>query len=225
MSFAFLSPEASSPARSPMADQTAAAGATYQVRGGWEVAASFGAPEAEAAACAQAVGFADLSHLGKLELQGAVPDAALGAARRTDEGWHCPITPSRAFVLTSPDATATTRERLGGDAGVHVLDVTANYGAMVIAGPLARETFARFCAIDLRDKVTPVHAFRPGSVARTPGYVLREAADRYLVLFGAAYGAYFWEIVDDAARHLGGRPVGVDALPAIAAAAEEAAHA
>ncbi len=211
----FLSPQGRVSARSPMADQTAAAGATYEVRGGWEVATSFGAPEAEARACAQAVGFADLSHLRKLELQGAVPDVPLGIARRADDGWHCPITPARAFVLGS----AAPPE------GVHVLDVTASLGAMVIAGPLARETFARFSAIDQRDKVTPVQAFRPGSVARTPGYVLREAADRYLVLFGAAYGAYFWETVDDAARHLGGRPVGVDALPAIAAAEEEAAHA
>jgi hypothetical protein len=48
---------------------------------------------------------------------------------------------------------------------------------------------------------------------------------RFLVLFGAAYGAYFWEVVDDAARHLGGRPVGVDALPDIAVAGQEAAHA
>jgi glycine cleavage system aminomethyltransferase T len=199
-----------------MADQTAAAGATFEVRDGWEVATSFGAPDAEGAACAESVGFADLSHIAKLELQGAVPDAPLGIAQRTEDGWHCPITPARAFVL---GATAPPE-------GLHALDVTATFGAMVIAGPLARETFARFCAIDLRPKVTPVHAFRPGSVARTPGYVLREAPERYLVLFGAAYGAYFWETVDDAARHLGGRPVGVDALPEIAAAAEEeAAHA
>jgi glycine cleavage system aminomethyltransferase T len=198
-----------------MADQTAAAGATFEVRDGWEVATSFGDAAGESRACAETVGFADLSHLPKLELQGAVPDAPLGTAQRTGDGWHCPITPERAFVLGSgapPD-------------GVHVLDVTASLGAMVIAGPLARETFARFCAIDLRPKDTPVHAFRPGSVARTPGYVLRVAPDRYLVLFGAAYGAYFWETVEDAARHLGGRPVGVDALPEIALAAAEAAHA
>ncbi|MEZ5120289.1 MAG: hypothetical protein R2736_01710 [Solirubrobacterales bacterium] len=164
-------------------------------------------------------------HLGKLELQGAVPDAALGAAQRTDEGWHCPITPSRAFVLTSPDATATTRDRLGGDAGVHVLDVTANYGAMVIAGPLARETFARFCAIDLRDKVTPVHAFRPGSVARTPGYVRA----RRPTATSSCSARLRRLLLGDRRRRRppprrapGGRR---RAARAIAAAAEEAAHA
>ena len=57
----------------------------------------------------------------------------------------------------------------------------------------------------------PVGAFRPGSVARTPGMVLREAEDRYLMLFGAALGEYVWTVVADAAGHLGGGPVGADA--------------
>ena len=79
-------------------------------------------------------------------------------------------------------------------------------GALTIAGPLAPETFARFTAIDLRPQVTPVHGFRPGSVARTPGAILREAEDRWLMLFGAALGSYVWTVVADAAASLGGGP-------------------
>jgi sarcosine oxidase gamma subunit len=45
----------------------------------------------------------------------------------------------------------------------------------------------------------PVGAFRPGSVARTPGYVLRTAADSLLVLVGWAFGEYLWQVVADAA--------------------------
>jgi hypothetical protein len=84
---------------------------------------------------------------------------------------------------------------------------------MTILGTQAREVFARFTAIDLRPQITPVRAFRPGSVARTGGAILCEAPDRYLMLFGAALGQYVWTLVDDAARHLGGGPIGVDALP------------
>jgi glycine cleavage system aminomethyltransferase T len=216
VSLAFLQADAEGapPARSPIAD---ASGAKTEVRGGWEVAVSFGDPDGEARACAETVGVADLSHLGKLELQGSL-DHELGNAVRRDDTWYCPITPERAFVLGEPGATPGLREQLGAN-GVHVLDVSTTFGALVVAGPLARETFARFCALDLREKSLPVLGFRPGSVARTPGFVLRETPERFLMLFGAAYGEYVWEVVTDAATHLGGRPVGVDALPALQEAA------
>ena len=99
--------------------------------------------------------------------------------------------------------------RAGHNGGI---DVTGAYCAMTILGPMARETIARFCALDLRPQVTPVAALRPGSVARTPGLVICEAEDRYLLLAGSAYGEYLWTVVADAAGHLGGGPVGVDAL-------------
>ena len=78
-------------------------------------------------------------------------------------------------------ATAADANGLGS-----VIDITAAQGAMTILGPLAREVFARFTAIDLRPRVTPVHGWRPGSVARTGGAILCEAPDRYLMLFGAS---------------------------------------
>ena len=99
------------------------------------------------------------------------------------------------------------------------MDLTSAMGALTIAGPLAPETFARFTAIDLRPQVTPVHGFRPGSVARTPGAILREAEDRWLMLFGAALGSYVWTVVADAAGSLGGGPIGVDALAEVAVGA------
>jgi glycine cleavage system aminomethyltransferase T len=202
-------------ARSSLAASAAAAGACFETRDGWEVATRFGDPDAERLACEQTVGWADVSHLTKWELQGSpealdaleeLPALEDGLAARAEGAWWCRATPARALVLgrsAAPEAGSS----------VHVLDVTSQLGALRIAGPLARELFARFCALDLRPQAAPPGAFRPGSVARTPGYVICEGPDRYLMLFGSAYGAYVWQVVSDAGMHLGGRPVGLDAFP------------
>jgi glycine cleavage system aminomethyltransferase T len=222
---AFLSPGADALAKSPMEPGTVAAGATIEQRDGWNIATSF----PDEAAQLSTVGFADVSHLGKLEIQGDISaitghDLELGRALRAEGAWWCPYSAQRAVVLCPPADTAALRDRLTASAddtpGLgSVIDTTTVQGAMTILGPLARETFARFTAIDLRPQVTPPLAFRPGSVARTGGAILCEAPDRYLMLFGAALGQYVWTLVADAAGHLGGGPVGVDALPPLDAPA------
>jgi heterotetrameric sarcosine oxidase gamma subunit len=220
-SLVFLSPGPGALAKSPMEPGAAAAGATFENRDGWKVAVSFPGESFST------VGFADLSHLGKIEVQGDVAaitghQLELGTALRAEGAWWCRYSPTRAVVLCEAADTVALRDRLTAtvaDANglKSVIDITAAQGAMTILGPLAREVFARFTAIDLRPQVTPVHAWRPGSVARTGGAILCEAPDRYLMLFGAAFGQYIWTTVADAAEHLGGGPVGVDALPPLEA--------
>jgi glycine cleavage system aminomethyltransferase T len=193
MSLEFLRPDAQGAvARSPMERQALDAGARMEVRDGWNIAAAYAdeAPQGP-------VVWADVSHLPKREVRGR-HQLEQGTASRTDGAWWCPVTRDRTLVL--------------GAAGADGLDVTTVYAALTIAGPLAREVFARFCALDLRPRSMPVGAFRPGSVARTPGYVLREDDDRFLMLFGWALGEYMWTVVADAAQGLGGAPVGIDAL-------------
>jgi glycine cleavage system aminomethyltransferase T len=204
MSFAFLTASATGAvARSPMERQAKAAGAAFEVRDGWNVATSYGGGEAAALAT---VAFADASHVRKYEKQGALPSLEYGRASADGENLWLPMTATRALVL-------------GGEAPTGALDVTTAFAALRLAGPLARETFARFTAIDLRPRVTKPGDWRPGSVARTPGGILCEAEDRYLMLFGSALGQYVWTVVEDAARHLGGGPVGDDALVREAAGA------
>ncbi len=187
MSLDFLSPSPQVVARSPMERQAVAAGARLELRDGWNVAVAFPGEDD------RPVGFADMSHLAKVEVYGRFEP---GRATRAGSAWWCPYTAERALVLG---------ERVDG------IDVTCAYAALRILGPRARELFARFTALDLRPHVTPVGAFRPGSVARTAGAVLREGEDRYLMLFGAALGQYMWTVVADAAERLGGGPVGADA--------------
>jgi heterotetrameric sarcosine oxidase gamma subunit len=231
VSLAFLTPGAEAVARSPMEREALAAGARIERRDGWNVAVSFGGQERRA--CRETVGFADRSALGKIEIQASAPELAaivavgtggerleLGRATRAAGAWWCPYTPERALVVCEPADAAALRERLEEAAGAvqglaSVVDVTTAQGALAIVGPLARDLFARFTAIDLRPRVTPVRGFRPGSLARVPGAILREAEERYLMLFGAALGRYVWTVVADAAERLGGAPVGVDALEPI----------
>jgi heterotetrameric sarcosine oxidase gamma subunit len=195
MSLAFLDPTASPGgpvARSPMEAKAIAAGAQMELRDGWNVAARFGTAPGT-------VGFADVSFLRKTEIQADAVGTPDGTATRSGGAWRCVLTPQRALVI--------------GGGPTDGLDVTGAFCAMTIVGPMARETIARFCALDLRPQVTPVRGLRPGSVARTPGLVIREDSERFLLLVGSAYGEYLWTVVADAAGHLGGGPIGVDDLP------------
>jgi heterotetrameric sarcosine oxidase gamma subunit len=187
--FEFLEVSGGAIARSPMERQAQAAGARFEVRDGWNVAVSY--------PTTGAVTWADMSHLPKLEVHGA-HELAPGLATRVNGSWWCPVTRDRAVVIGSTEHDG--------------IDVTTTLAALSIAGPLAREVFARFCAVDLRDREMPIRGFRPGSVARTPGYVLREDEDRFLMLFGWALGEYIWTVVSDAAALFGGAPAGVDSV-------------
>ncbi len=212
MTLDFLSPSRDVLAHSPMERCARAAGARFEARDGWLVAVSYDRPPAE-------TGWADMSHLVKLEADGPARDAELrelGHAERADDAWWCPVSRRRTLVLAEPAAARELRERLGARA----VDVTTAYAALAIVGPGAREVLVRQCALDLRPSAAPVGAFRPGSVARTPTFVLREAEERYLVLFGAALGEHMWTVLADAAEQLGGAPIGADAL-----AREAPAHA
>jgi glycine cleavage system aminomethyltransferase T len=198
-SFAFLEPTPGAVARSPMEGQALAAGARMEVRDGWNVAVEYPGSAANAP-----VAWADVSHLRKLEVTGP-HELAFGTASRIDGAWWCPVTRQRTLVI--------------GAAAVDALEVTTTLAALAIVGPQARELLARFCALDLRAQSVPVGGFRPGSVARTPGYVVREDAERFLILFGWALGEYMWTVVADAASGLGGAPMGIDALDREAARA------
>ncbi len=245
MSLDFLRADAAHPgditpvARSPMEHDALAVGARFEIRDGWSVAVAYTTFEPELEACRRAAGWVDVSHLGKLELQASAEDLRatvdrgtggaqleLGRATRAADAWWCPLTQTSALVICQPAVLPTLRERLieaasslSGAAGV--LDVSTVFAALTVVGPLAREIFARFSALDLRPRVTPVRSLRPGSIARQPAILLREGEQRYLFLFGWAIAHYMWTVVEDAGRHLGASPVGLDALAPLPVALAE----
>jgi glycine cleavage system aminomethyltransferase T len=241
MSFEFLAPDQTTPGpggapppkRSPIESEHVDAGARIAERAGWQVIGDYGDADREQAACRTTVGVADLSFLGKIELQadnattasilsslagGATLD--LGMATLHEGVWWCPITAGRVMAVTPPERTAGVRQALEDEAGrarfASVTELTSAWGSNAVVGPLAREAFARATALDMRPSEFPESGFAPVSVARTPGMVLREGGDRFLHLFGAGYAQYNWTVFVDAAQSLGGRAVGTDALAAAA---------
>ena len=223
--------------RSPMERQARAAGGRFETRDGWAVAVAYASPEQEAQTIMRAAGWSDMSHLGKLEVQAAPKDLEtivpangperleLGTARRTEGTWWGALAPSRLLVVCEPSRLASMRGQLEdaietSGVSASLVEVTTVFAALTIVGPLAREVFARFCALDLRPQAAPVGALRPGSVARQPGIVICEGEQRFLMLFGWAVGEYVWSQVEEAGRHLGGAPVGVDALASVDALQE-----
>jgi glycine cleavage system aminomethyltransferase T len=237
VSFDFLTPDAATQserfnpvARSPMERSARAAGAQFELRDGWNVAVAYRSAEQDAEALRRTGGWADVSHLGKLELQAPPHELEalvarsaggatleLGRATRASCAWWCPLTRSRALVICQPAVLGALREQITEATqsvapAAGVVEVTTIFAAMTLAGPVAREVFARFSALDLRPQITPVGALRPGSIGRQPATLICEAPDRFLFLFGWAIGEYMWSIVQDAGEHLGARPIGVDAL-------------
>ena len=92
-------------------------------------------------------------------------------------------------MFGEPGAAAGIRAAVDAVGG-RVVDLTTGLCAMTLVGPGCRELLARFCAIDVRPKVAPARSFRPGSVARTPGYLLVEDEQRLLIMVGWALGQY-----------------------------------
>ena len=104
------------------------------------------------------VGWADVSHLRKLELQAEAEalDAAGTAlasatAVRADGAWWCRLTATRALVIGGTADVARQRSTS-----------PATSPRSRSPGPLAREVFARFCALDLRPHGHPGAGAAPG---------------------------------------------------------------
>jgi glycine cleavage system aminomethyltransferase T len=212
VSLAFLSPgaaDSTAVARSPMEGKASAAGARFEVREGWSVAVEY----PDEARVTATVAWADVSHLPKWELRGAGVGGELGTARREGEAWWCGVTADRVLVIgdlgRNVDYVNVSSQAPGPEGAI---DVTTCFAALTIFGPHARETIARFCALDLRPQLAPPGSFRPGSIARQPGMILVQDTDRFLLLFGWAVGEYMWTVVADSARSLDGGPVGWGAL-------------
>jgi glycine cleavage system aminomethyltransferase T len=179
--------------RSPLHEETQRAGASFAVRDGWEVPASFGPVAAELAACRASAGIADLSHIGKLELEG--PPELLEACSARDDRfvWWSALADDHALALSEHVPRARLRERLEDELGAEgalVVDVTERFAAIAVVGPRAPEVLA----------------------TGVPGMLLAQDGGRFLVVCDPPAAADVWRSLSAAGRPLGAAHVGLDAL-------------
>jgi glycine cleavage system aminomethyltransferase T len=215
-------------AHSPLERQLQKAGATMVTRHGWWVAAHFGSPAGELALCETAVGLADRSDLGKLELRGdpAAVEQLVGqlSGASVDPGdallaegaWWCAVSPTHVLALCDAAETAGLRDRALGAVrwtpGATVTDVTARYAAIGLLGPRTADVLAELSDTEppLGDVDAP--AFDVLRLAAVPAMLLRGASGRAVVLTEAARAAVLWAEIERAGREAGIGHVGADAV-------------
>jgi heterotetrameric sarcosine oxidase gamma subunit len=133
-----------------------------------------------------------------------------GRARRDRDGpLYIGSGPDEWFAIDRPGAAPTLRKRLeslAGDSFASVIDLTSGRALMRITGESAAALFAKLCAIDLRDDVTPDGSAFRSSVAKVVTDVVREDLDSlrsYWLHCEWSSGQYLFDACMDAGAEFG----------------------
>jgi glycine cleavage system aminomethyltransferase T len=184
-----------------LSDRLREAGGVMVTRDGHQVAAHFGSTATEVAVCVKRVGLAVRSDLAAIDV---VPDdqqvPSPGRARRMAGTWCCRVASDRALVIgpRSELRHRPARERT----------------VLTLVGPRAHQVLAD---VGLHNGLE-IEGLREGWFADTPTLLLREAADRYLLVVDSEQADEAWRALLDAGRSLGLSMVGAEALARLAAA-------
>jgi sarcosine oxidase, subunit alpha len=190
----------------------------------------------------EAVGVIDVSTLGKLDIRG--PDAGKlldkvythrfsdlrsGRSRYAlmcdeggivlDDGTVSRLSQDRYFVTTTSGNLDFVHQWLewylsGTGWDVHIVDVTAGYGAMNLAGPQSRNTLRKLSDGDLSSGSFPYMACREARVGGISATLLRigfVGETGWEIHCPAESAEELWHAILDAGREFGIRPFGVEA--------------
>ena len=215
-------------AHSPIEPQLQKAGATMVARHGWWVAAHFGSPAGELALCETAVGMADRSDLGKLELRGE-PSAleqlvgqlsggsvAPGDALLADGAWWCALSPTHVLALCDAGQTGRLRsaahDAVRWTPGASATDVTPRYAAIGLFGPRTPDVLAELADTEPPLGAVEEPAFDALRLAAVPALLLRGTPSSAVALTEAARASVLWTEIERAGRESGIGHVGADAV-------------
>ena len=226
----------------PLHDRHQAAGAKQMAMGEWMRPFSYGKPEEEWRAVRERVGVIDVSTLGKLEVQGRDAGKLLdlvythhfsnlkpGRIRYgvlcgedgiiLDDGTVSRLAEDHFYITTTTGNISFVEQWLDWWAVVsrfcaHVTEVTANFAAVNLAGPKARQVLSRVTGLDLSNESFRYMRCRTATVAGVPARLLRigfVGETGWEIHVPASCGAYLWDTLLEAGADLGIAPFGVEA--------------
>ena len=215
-------------AHSPLEPLVQKAGGTMVARHGWLVAAHYGSPGGEMALCDRAVGLADRSDLGKLELRGEAEaveqlvgqltggQVLSGEALLAGGAWWCAVSGEHVIALSDAGQTERLRSALGEAArwtpGVTVTDFTARLAALGLLGPGTEDLLEELSGSQPALRNVDPPAFQSTLLAAIPVKLLRASANRAVVLTDSGRGAALWTEIERAGRDAGLGHVGADVV-------------
>ena len=198
--------------RSPLARMHEGLGAAVDREAGWELVAHYGNEAAEGPTLKDAVGLADVTPRGKIDVRGAL-DGALSSA---GDALTARVSNEWALVLTEPGGEELLLPKMEPAAGpgTMVTDATHLFVAFALAGPALPEALERLTSWD------PA-TLKPGSATGAPiadvrAVLVRRDLDVPVLeaYVATEFARYAWEVVLDVVRRTGGGPVGWNALRA-----------
>jgi heterotetrameric sarcosine oxidase gamma subunit len=195
------------------------------------VAESFGPLDAELAAARESAALADLTAIGKVQVEGeaaalVIRSALGGAPEGMGAGWqgvYC-LRPDLYLALTPPggEGEALTRFTEARDTQpglVTVTDLTHGLAAIGLLGPRARDVLSRLCALDVSDEAFPNETARATSVAKTRQVVVRSdvrGVTAFTLVGARSLAAYLWAALLETGREFEITPLGAAAVEALA---------
>lgn len=194
---------------------------------GWMLPARYTDAEEEAARVRQSVGITDISHVGKIRLQGdsvgqalreALPDyqaTSVGSVSTSGDTVVARLADDDCLVLTGQANANHVLDSLRLDDCTHPVNVTSVLAAVRIVGPNVPAILAGVTELDLAPPYFPNLSCAQGMVAEIHGTVIRRDIGgllTYDVYFGRDYGDHMWESLIDAGERHGLTPIGLEAL-------------
>ena len=210
-------------ARSAMHYRHLELGAVMAEHDGWTLPARYTDAETEAARVREGVGITDISHIGKIRLQGDSVDEALPGYQATSVGSvsiSCDTMVTRladddCMILTGQAKVDQVLTSLNLDGCTHLVNVTSVLAAVRIIGPNTPAVLAGVTDLDLAPAYFPNLSCAQAMVAEIHGTVIRRDVGGLLVYdlyFGRDYGDHMWESLIDAGEPHGLTPFGLEAL-------------